>query len=308
MNHYLKACVFDIQPYSIHDGPGIRTTVFLKGCPLHCLWCHNPESNEHVPQLMYYAVKCVGCMACVVACGQHAIAIDGGKVRTDRKLCINCGKCCDVCLYNAREIKGTLMDVSEVFEKVSEDRMFFDSSGGGVTVSGGEPLAQPGFTAELLLRCRGAGIHTAVETCGYAPEAVMAQVAREADLILYDIKAMDSTLHERLTGVGNARILSNLVMLRQQLQKKVVIRVPVVPGLNDSEENFREMALFIKDHLGPDVPVHLLPYHSLGDAKLMSLERPQRCLATEPPSDAQMQAIKGLVSSYGLTVQIGGGM
>lgn len=308
MNNYLKACVFDIQPYSIHDGPGIRTTVFLKGCPLRCLWCHNPESNEHVPQLMYYAVKCVGCMACVAACGQHAIAFDSGKVRTDRNLCTNCGNCCNVCLYHAREIKGTLMDVSEVFEKVAEDRLFFENSGGGVTISGGEPLAQPGFTAELLRRCRQAGIHTAVETCGYASEAVMAQVAREADLILYDIKAMDSTLHERLTGVGNARILSNLVMLRQQLHKKVIIRVPVVPGLNDREENFRELALFIKNKLGPDVPVHLLPYHSLGDAKLESLELPQRSLDTGPPPDTQMQALQDLVGSYGLTVQIGGGM
>ncbi|MBB5263038.1 pyruvate formate lyase activating enzyme [Catenibacillus scindens] len=303
-----RACVFDIQPYSIHDGPGIRTTVFLKGCPLRCLWCHNPESNEYYPQLMYYGVKCVGCGACVSSCPSQAITYVDGKVKTDRKLCKNCGVCVQSCLYKAREITGKDMSVEEVYEKVLSDKMFFDHSGGGITVSGGEPLVHSEFVGELLEKCHRNGIHTAIETCGYAAKEGIKKALKYADLVLYDLKAMDPGLHEKLTGRDNSIILDNCKMILHEMKKNMVIRIPVIPECNDTRENLEATAKFVKNNLGSDIPIHLLPFHLLGDSKLDSLESSKKRLDIQPPSDAAMEKIKIFMESLGVNVQIGGAM
>lgn len=308
MNNELQACIFDIQPYSIHDGPGIRTTIFFKGCPLHCLWCHNPESNEHQSQLMYYGAKCTGCGSCIRHCPKGAIYENNGKVATDRSLCTGCGQCSAACLYKAREVKGTLMTVDEVFDQAVADRMFFEASGGGVTVSGGEPLAQPGFVAALMKKLKTEHIHTAIETCGYASWENVKNVLANVDLVLYDLKAMDSGLHQRLTGVKNEGILSNIKAIRNELKKDVILRIPVVPGYNDSRENIEATAVFVKEALEAAPPIHLLPYHSLGDSKRESLENLEEPLDIRPPEDERMQEIKALMEKYGLSVQIGGAM
>ncbi len=308
MEEKLQACIFDIQSYSIHDGPGIRTTVFFKGCPLSCKWCHNPESNEHRPQLMYYAVKCVGCGQCVHTCPNSAISFNDGKVQTNRDLCINCGLCERACLYRARKLSGKMMNVDEVFEKVNSDKIFYEKSEGGITVSGGEPLASPRFVNQLLKKCKAEGIHTVIETCGYASIESIKLALEYADLVLFDIKAMDSELHLKLTGVKNEAILSNCDFIKNTLEKTMVIRIPIVPGYNDSNENMRSTAAFIKNRLGADVPVHLLAYHSLGDSKLDSLESRRERLEIDPPSQEHMEHIKSIFTHMGLKAQIGGSM
>lgn len=306
----LEACIFDIQPYSIHDGPGIRTTVFFKGCPLRCQWCHNPESNEIYPQLMYYSVKCVGCQRCIPICPVEAISFsqESGKVKTDRSRCTNCGKCAGSCLFKAREIKGKMMSVDEIFNQIMSDAPFFKNSGGGITASGGEPLCAPEFVSTLFKRCKDEGIHTTIETCGYASWNAVSQVMTHTDLVLYDLKAMNSTLHKKLTGVANERILDNCIHIKHELNKKIVIRIPVIPGLNDSEENLLDTADFVNNQLGADVPVHLLPYHLLGDSKLDSLESEKIRLNIQPPEDDHMKKLQKLMSDTGLYVQIGGAM
>ncbi len=305
-----KACIFDIQPYSIHDGPGIRTTVFFKGCPLRCLWCHNPESNNVYPQLMYYSAKCRGCGRCIDLCPVQAISLfdESKKVKTDRTRCTNCGTCTNACLYRAREMTGKMMTVDEVFEQVMSDRIFFETSGGGITASGGEPLCVPSFIRTLFEKCKKEGIHTAIETCGYGSWEAVREAMLYTDLVLYDLKVMDSKLHKEFTGVDNGQILENCVCIRRRLHKAMVVRIPVVPGFNDSRENLISTADFIKRELGADVPVHLLPYHSLGDSKLDSLESGKCRLDILPLGEEQMNDLKKLMSDTGLNVQVGAAM
>lgn len=305
----LSAPIFNIQTYSIHDGPGIRVTVFEKGCPLRCKWCANPESNSPEPQLMTYLAKCTACGRCIKYCPQGAISIGekGGRpyAKTDREKCTSCGGCIEICPNEAREIAGENMTVREVLKKVSRDKLFMDASGGGMTISGGECLMHPDFTEALLYAAREAGIHTAVESCSFASKSVIEKVHRYVDLALLDIKHMDSKEHERLVGVPNEVILDNIKYIYHTLKKKVVIRVPTIPGCNDSDDNIRATAEFVKNELGGDVSVHLLPYHRLGESKNESLGR-EMDLTIDIPSDEHMQHLKGIVEAYGLTCQIGG--
>lgn len=301
--------VFNIQTYSIHDGPGIRVTVFLKGCQLRCKWCANPESNETFPQLMTYSSKCTGCGACFSACPKNAISlnIEGGKGReiTDRKLCVNCGKCIEACPNEAREIAGKTMTVRQVLDKVLKDKLFIDASGGGMTISGGEPLMHPEFTACLLYAAQGAGLHTAIESCSFASPGIVDEVFKYVDLGLLDIKHMDSAEHRRLTGVPNETILANIRHIHNDLHVPVIIRVPTIPGYNDSDENIAATARFTAEELGTDIAVHLLPYHRLGESKNESLGK-KMDLSTDIPSDEHMQHLLSIVGSYGLQGQIGG--
>ena len=305
----LTAPVFNVQTYSIHDGPGIRVTVFLKGCPLRCLWCANPESNSAMPQLMIYASKCTGCGACVSACPKKAISIetrDGKYIAvTDRALCTDCGSCVDICPAGAREIAGKLMTVEEVLTKVQKDRIFIDASGGGMTISGGECLVHPVFTSVLLRAAKEEGLHTAVESSCYAKREIIDQVFPDVDLALIDIKQMDPALHKEYTGVTNELILENIKHIHNDLNVETMISIPTIPDYNDSRENISATAAFIANELGTDVKVRLLPYHRLGESKNESLGK-QMNFSIEIPSDEHMQELKALVESYGLSAQIGG--
>ena len=306
----LTAPVFNVQTYSIHDGPGIRVTVFLKGCPLRCLWCANPESNLATPQLMTYGTKCTGCGRCLSVCPKNAISIGPDKngkmiAITDRARCVDCGKCVDICPNEAREIAGKPMTVKEVLDKVLRDKLFIDASGGGMTVSGGECLMHPDFTEALLYAAKQAGLHTAIESCSFASREVIDQVFQYVDLGLLDVKHMDSDKHKEYTGVPNWVILDNIKHVYHDLKVPVIVRVPTIPGYNDSDENIAATAQFTRDELGPDVPVNLLPYHHLGESKNESLGK-EINWSIEIPTDEHMEHLKAIVESYGLKAQIGG--
>lgn len=296
--------IVNIQPYSIHDGPGIRTTIFLKGCPLGCWWCQNPESRAGRPQLFFDAAKCAGCGACVVACPNGAIALANGKSFTDRSLCNGSGQCVTVCPHQARSIMGRTVTAGEVFDEAAADAIFYASSGGGITVSGGEPLAQPRFTAALLRLCRSQSIHTTLDTTAYAPWRVVEEVVPFVDLVLLDIKHMDAEAHREATGVSNELILENARRIYHELHRPIRVRVPVVPGANATDENMRATARFVAEDLSPSVPIHLIPYHRFGAGKYELLGLPSR--ESAPPEFGRMAELKSIAASYGLEAVIGG--
>lgn len=308
---YMSAAapVFNIQTYSIHDGPGIRDTVFVKGCPLKCLWCANPESRDAAPQLMTYVSRCTGCGKCVDKCPHGAIRIDKAKnaasVSTDRTRCTDCGDCTEACPNKAREIIGRLMTVRDVLITVLKDRIFYEASGGGVTISGGECLAYPEFSEALLYSLRREGLHTVVESCCFAGREAVGRVFRFVDLGLLDIKHMNSTAHRKFTGVPNEQILENIKFVYHDMHVPVIIRIPVIPGYNDSERNIADTASFAAEQLGFDVQIHLMPYHRLGESKNESLGKsPEFSIAV--PSDEQMQKLKEISESFGIKTQVGG--
>ncbi len=308
IDYGVTAPVFNIQSYSIHDGPGIRTTVFVKGCPLRCLWCANPESNAAYPELMTYSSKCTGCGACIAACPKDAISIQPHEDKyiavTDRTLCVNCGACVNACGSDAREIAGKEMTVQEVIDQVKQDKLFFDGSGGGMTISGGEALAHPKFSANLLAAAHAEGINTAIESCSFATRETVDMVLPHVDLALLDVKHMDSATHEKLVGVPNNYILENIRHIHDDLHIPLILRMPIIPGYNDSIENLHAVGQFASS-LGPDVSVNLLPFHKLGESKNESLGHPHS-LGIEPPSSAEMDALKEIVESHGIQVKIGG--
>ena len=305
----ITAPVFNIQTYSIHDGPGIRVTVFVKGCPLRCLWCANPESNLAKSQLIVYLNKCTGCGACVDKCPKGAISlqVDGNsaKAHTDRSACVDCGACVEVCPADARELSGKDMSVREVLDVILKDKLFLDDSGGGMTLSGGECLMYPDFAEALFFASKQEGLTTAIETCSYAARETVDQVFQYVDICLLDVKHMDSETHKKLTSVPNERILDHIRHVYHDLHKDVTIRVPVIPGYNDSPENIAATARFAAEELGRDVHVHLLPYHRMGESKNESLGK-EIDWSIQIPSDEHMNALKAIVESYGLQAQIGG--
>lgn len=305
----LTATIFNIQTYSIHDGPGIRVTVFEKGCPLRCLWCANPESNLKKPQLMFYRDKCVGCGRCVEVCPSKAISLlenDGlVKAVTNREVCTDCGECVSACLTEAREMAGKEMNIQEVLDKVLKDKIFIDSSGGGITLSGGEMLAYPEFSENLLMAAHEEGLHTAVESSSFASRETIDRIFKHVDLALLDFKHMDSAKHKEYTGVPNEQILDNIKHIYNDLKVPVWARIPCITGYNCDKVNIAATAKFIANNLGTDVKVCLLPYHRLGESKNESLGK-EMDWSIDIPSNEYMNELKELVEKYGLTAQIGG--
>jgi pyruvate formate lyase activating enzyme len=301
-----QGLVFDIQTYSLHDGPGIRTLVFLKGCPLSCVWCQNPESQHPEPELLYYAERCTGCGQCLTVCPRQAIKITEGKSHTNRRLCEGCGKCVAVCPNESRILAGRTMSVAEVFQEIKKDELFYKNSGGGITLSGGEPLAQVEFSTELLTMCRQAGFHTAIETTGMIAWQVFKSILKQVDLVLYDLKHMDSVSHQRCTGVPNDLILENVKRIRKECSIPIIIRIPVIPGFNSDLKNVKSTGEFIANELGLETKVNLLAYHRLGEPKYARLEREGWGTRIVPPGAKQMSDIQKTLQAFGLNVSIGG--
>jgi pyruvate formate lyase activating enzyme len=266
----LSGIVFNIQKYSVHDGPGIRTVVFLKGCPLHCLWCSNPESQHSGPELAYNREKCLTldcCIRCVEVCKTGAIVRDGdNRVRVERRLCDGCLDCTGVCPPRALNFYGEEKTVDQVVSAVEEDGLFYSRSGGGITLSGGEPMHQPEFAAAILREAKRRRIHTAMETCGHCGQEDLKAACRALDVLLYDIKTMDPQRHRELTGVSNERILENLTKARAEFADlPILIRTPVVPGVNDRIEEIGRILDLIR-HM-PETTYEMLPYHRMGKPK-----------------------------------------
>ena len=265
-----SAVIFDIEKFAVHDGPGIRSVVFLKGCPLRCLWCHNPESQSPKPELLFDAAKCTRCGKCAAVCPHHCHTATPERRSFDRNGCVACGRCAETCPAEALKTVGRSMTVSEVMEDVLKDRVFYRNSGGGITLSGGEPLAHPAFSAALLQAAKAAGLHTAVETCGFAPWERIDALRPFTDLWLWDVKAVPEK-HERLTGVPAAPILENLRNLDRR-GAATVLRCPLVPGVNDEEAALHHIAA-LADGLRHLREIDLEPYHPLGEGKSRNLGR-----------------------------------
>jgi pyruvate formate lyase activating enzyme len=297
--------IFDIKRYSIHDGPGIRTTVFLKGCALNCLWCHNPESIDPGPDLMHWPARCKRCHTCVKACPLAALSTDpSGAVLIDRAKCDLCGRCAEACLYDAMQIVGRDMTVDQVVAEVERDRVFFEQSGGGVTLSGGDPLVQSAFAEAVLAACRSRGLNTAIDTAGLASNGALERLARQADLVLFDLKVMDAETHEAFTGVSNAAILDNITRL-VAAGREVWVRVPIVPGVNDGDENIRRTIAFLRA-LGKVRQIGLLPYHAGGLDKARRIGKDGRFAKFESPSEGRLAAIEAAFKDAGFDVRRGG--
>lgn len=297
--------VFDIKRYAIHDGPGIRSTPFLKGCPLDCLWCHNPEGKDPRPVLSFVDARCLSCGACAAACPEGAIDFSPGSFpKTNRERCTACGACVKVCPTGAREIIGRRYTPQGLIEELLRDRPFFEASGGGVTFSGGEPLAQPEFLRECLILARKKGLHIALDTSGYAERELVLEMGRLSDLVLYDLKDMDEERHLKNTGVPLAPILGNLLALAEA-GIPLWIRIPVIPGINDDGKTIHKYVSFLTA-LDRNYPVYLLPYHEIGREKYGRLGLPYRLDGVKPPSQARMEELARIFSEAGFEVHIGG--
>lgn len=285
-----KAVVTNIQGYSIHDGDGIRTTVFLKGCPLRCRWCANPENLTREIQIGFIKGLCTGCFRCAGVCPNGAILIGADTGRIDRSLCRSCGSCVDACYYGALVKYGDEMTATEVYDKVRRDKMFYDASGGGVTVSGGEPLTHPDFVYELFSLCRGGDISTCIETCGCVPWESFEKLLPVTDQFYFDLKSIDNYIHREYTGVSNALILDNARRLSSS-GARILFRQPLIPGINDTPGQIDLTARFIKS-LDGDHGLQLMPYHRMGTSKYSALDMPYTLehLQVQPPEAAEAAA------------------
>lgn len=297
-----EGTVFNIQRYSIDDGPGVRTTVFMKGCPLTCLWCSNPESQCMLPEVTYRYTSCKRCGTCVKVCPVHAVKLEDDGVHIDRSLCTRCEECIKNCVPQALKMSGNKMTVDDVFKIVKKDADYYEASGGGVTASGGEILAQADFVAALFKKCREAGFHTNADTSGFGDPAALEKILDYADLVFFDLKHMDPKEHLTLCGQSNSVILSNL----ERVVKKgvpVVIRVPLIPGYNDSEENLKALGSAVAA-IAKDATVNILPYHRYGANKYRMIDMTYTLEDVPELTQEQLVQAKEIIESYGLTCEI----
>jgi len=297
--------IFNVQRFSVHDGPGIRTTIFFKGCPLNCLWCDNPEGQKATPEMIFWNERCIHCETCIRICPYNAIKTAGRRPKMIVKdRCTVCGRCLDTCYSRALEQIGKHVTVDEALEEIERDRIFFEAGGGGVTASGGEPTVQPEFLSELFRRCKKRQIHTALETCGYTEWGILEKVLKYTDLVLYDIKDMDPVKHKKFAGVQNDLILKNAKRISSKLVP-MVVRIPIIPGYNDREDNIEATSRFISELRGVR-EVNLLPYHRFGEAKYKRLHLKYTLKGLKPPREEHLQSIKEKIGSIGIEVKIGG--
>ena len=300
----MKGLVFNIQRFSVNDGPGIRTTVFLKGCPLRCKWCHNPESISPDQELILREDRCVRCGNCYALCKNHAVEIVNEGFATIRAACIKCGECVEICNAEARELAGKEMTEAQVMKEVEKDVIFYEQSGGGASFSGGEPFLQHEFLLSLLRACREKGIHTVVDTSGMTTPGILEEVSKYVDLFLYDLKTLDDEKHRKFTGVSNRSIIGNLRRL-SEWEKNVIVRIPVIPGVNDDPADLLESGAFVAS-LGNVSEIHLLPYHRIGVEKYRRLGMEYEMQQTVPPSADDLSLIVKELRNYVSSVSLGG--
>lgn len=297
--------IFDIKRYAINDGPGIRVSIFFKGCPLNCAWCHNPESISPRAEKMHTQSKCISCGACVQCCPQRACELTSNGIETDAASCDACGHCARVCPTRASELAGRYYSPGELLEIIEKERPFFDQSGGGVTFSGGEPLAQADYLCAMLEACGQRGIHRCIDTAGMAPTDTLLRVAKRTDLFLYDLKLIDAERHRQLTGCDNRLILHNLRELLLT-DAKVEIRVPLISGVNEDPQSLQQLAEFVVALPGRLPRVSLLPYHDIAKHKYCKLGRSYQAGTMSTPTESQLQRALDICSACGLEARVGG--
>jgi pyruvate formate lyase activating enzyme len=301
----MKGLIYNMQRFAIHDGPGIRTLIYMKGCPLKCLWCSSPQTQKPSPEILHIELNCKKCGRCIEACPNDAITIsDDECIKIDRKLCQSCGECVETCLNQALKLAGKSITVEELFQEVNKDSPFYRRSNGGITVGGGEPTMQHEFVAAFLKRCKQIYIHTAIESCGYVKWEYLEKILKYLDLAYFDIKHMDPLVHKELTGVSNELILENIK--KASILYPVIIRIPIAPGLNDSDENILATAKFAAE-LGKNLQrIEILPYHKFGTHLYDQLDMEYKLKNVEPPKDEHMEKLKELIELCGVKAQIGG--
>jgi pyruvate formate lyase activating enzyme len=315
--------IFDIRRYSINDGPGIRITIFMKGCPLKCAWCHNPESQSPEVQKLYTASKCIGAQDCIEVCPENALTLTPNGIVTDYEKCTLCGLCAEACPTKAIEMSGKLYEVVDLMRIIERERVHIEHSGGGVTFSGGEPLMHPEFLIEMLKTCGEKGLHRAVDTCGFAATETLLEVAKHTDLFLYDLKLIDPVQHKKWTGVDNRLILKNLKILAE-IGANINIRIPFIKNVNTGIEEITGMAEFVSklqltknggseplsaDNAGPTpkiLHVNLLPYHNIASGKYKKLEMFYNSDEMDEPTIEDMKIAAEIFGKFGIEVEIGG--
>lgn len=295
--------ISEIERYAVNDGPGIRTVVFFKGCPLSCIWCSNPETQKSSHQLMYWQTRCIGCRKCISACPKHALNWGDYGVIIDRSRCVSCSSCVNACNSQALTMAGEQKSTKEILEIIMKDEPYYRFSGGGVTFSGGEAVSQPDFLCELASSCRARGISTCIETSGYAKWEVFQRLLSCIDYFFIDIKMIDEEKHRQYTGVSNRLILDNFRRLIS-CKANVTARIPIIPGINNTENNIRDTICFLSRH-APGCHVSLLPYHRLGASKYEKLDMDYRLKELTPPSAEEMNRLKNSFEQNGFSVTIG---
>ena len=298
----VKGLIFNIQRFSVQDGPGIRTTVFVKGCPLECPWCSNPESIHPYPEVAHSAMLCKQCGTCIAACDLNAISFAEEGIKIDRENCNNCGKCIEVCPNSALKMFGTEVSVEEIFDEVTKDKLYYHRSDGGVTVSGGEPLRQARFVSDLFKLCQAEGIHTTLDTSGHGKESDMEMVLEDTDLVLFDLKLIDLGSHIATVKASNQPIHRNARLIMER-GIPMIVRIPLIPGLVDTDENLKDIAEFVRE-LDPELPVNILPYHRMGVGKYVMLDREYTLRELEPQSEERLKAIVDIFQSHKLACEI----